>query len=331
MPMTMTPPRRRGAALAAVIVSVALVLAGCGGGGGSGSGGSSDNSSGAATATTRSVKADNGTVKVPANPKRVAVLVNAVLPYLNLGGKPVAVTDPGKTNLSDLTSTQRAAYKAATVVGTGTSDLDLEKLAALKPDVIVIGAPASTYAKLKNELTAIAPTVLLGFTSDWKFRTNALAEATNKIAANDKQRAHYNELVTQIEKKYGPTLNSAKVVEAYRTDNNSPGQFGINTSLCAEVVRDEGIVDFAPATPSVSFEQISSLAKYELILYNANIDGKPNAAMNSLLDAGAWKALPAVRAGHAQPVYCPWGRSFGYMSEYLEGLERALATLPNSE
>lgn len=323
--MSMTPPRRRTAALVTALLCAVLALTACGG-----NKTSADNASSGATSGTRQVKADNGTITVPADPKRVAVISNAVLPYLNLGGKPIAVTDPGSTNLSDLTSGQQAAYKAATVLGTGSSDLDIEKLAALKPDVIVIGVPVSTYAKLKDKLTAIAPTILLGFTSDWKFRTNALAEATNKINANNKQKAKYNELVAQIKQKYGETLKSAKVVEAYRTDSNSPGQFGINTSLCAEVVRDEGIVDFAPATTSVSFEQISSLAKYDLILYNAGIDGKPNDAMTPLMATEAWKALPAVQSGHAQPVYCPWGRSFGYMSQYLEGLDQALATLPKA-
>lgn len=323
--MTGIPPRRHTAALVTALASAALALTACGS-----NNTSTDNATSTAASGTRQVKADNGTIAVPADPQRVAVIANAVLPYLNLGGKPIAVTDPGSTNLSDLTSDQLAAYKAATVLGTGSSDLDMEKLAALKPDVIVVGLPVDTYAKLEGQLTAIAPTVELGFTSDWKFRTDALAEATNRVAANDKQKAQYDELVTQIKQKYGDKLKSAKVVEAYRTASNSPGQFGINTSLCAEVVRDEGIVDFASTKESVSFEQISSLATYDLILYNAGLDGKPNDAMSPLMATAAWKALPAVQSGHAQPVYCPWGRSFGYMSEYLQGLEQALATLPRA-
>ncbi len=41
---------------------------------------------------TRSVKADNGTIEVPADPQRVATIGNTSLPFIDLGGKPVGVT-----------------------------------------------------------------------------------------------------------------------------------------------------------------------------------------------------------------------------------------------
>lgn len=69
--------------MAAALLSVSLVLTACGGSGGDSAG---------AGGQTRKVEADNGTVEVPADPQRVAVLGNAVLPYLDLGGKPVGVT-----------------------------------------------------------------------------------------------------------------------------------------------------------------------------------------------------------------------------------------------
>jgi iron complex transport system substrate-binding protein len=144
---------------------------------------------------------------------------------------------------------------------------------------------------------------------------------------HEEQKARYDDLVTQIQQEYGDTLKTAKVVEAYRWDAEDAGKFSINGSLCAEVVRDEGIVDFAPTAFSVSFEQISNLAENDLVLYPASIDGKPSEAIAPVMAANAWKALPAVRSGQAQGIYCPWGRSFGFMAQYLEGLDRALATL----
>ena len=259
------------------------------------------------------------------------MLGNAVLPYLDLGGKPIAVTDLSGSALADLPSDQQVAYKAATNVGASGGETDYEKLATLKPDVIVIAVPESDHAKLKEKLASIAPTILLGYESDWKFRATALAEATNKIDTNDHQKAKYDDLITHIRQKYGEALKSRKIVEAYRWAGEDPGTFGINNSLCAEAVRDEGIVNFAPAVQSASFEQISSLAEYDLILYSAGVDGQPTEAIASLLKTNAWKALPAVQSGHARPIYCPWGRSFGFVAQYLEGLERALATLPKAE
>ena len=279
---------------------------------------------------TRQVEADNGTIEVPADPQRVAVLGNAVLPYLDLGGKPIAVTELSSSTLADLPSDQQAAYAAATNVGASGGETDLEKLATLTPDVIVLAAPDGDYEELKDKLNAIAPTVHLGFQSDWKFRATAIAEATNKSDVFNEQKARYNELVTQLQQEYGMILTGGKVVEAIRTDGSQPGMFNVNGSLCAEAARDEGIIDFAPYAET-SFEQIGSLAEYELILYSAGINGDPSEPMAALMEANAWKALPAVQSGHAQGVYCPWGRSYGFMAQYLEGLERALATLPKAE
>lgn len=320
--MTTTPLRRRGPALAAVLLSGAVVLTACG----------SDSDDAVEKASeTHSVKADNGMVEVPVAPQRVAVLGNAVLPYLDLGGEPIAVTDLDSSALADLPADQRAAYDAATNVGVNGGETDYEELATLKPDVIVIAVPESDYEKLENKLTSIAPAVLLGFDSDWKFRATALAEATNEMDAFTKQKASYDHLVGRIQREHGDALKTAKITEAYRWDAEEAAKFSINGSLCAEVVRDEGIVAFAPAAFSVSFERISSLAENDLVLFPASIDGKPSEAIVPVMETNAWKALPAVRSGHAQGIYCPWGRSFGFMAQYLEGLERALATLETKQ
>ncbi len=307
--------------MAAVLLNAALVLTACG----------SDGDKADQAGKTHGVEADNGTVEVPVDPQRVAVLGNAVLPYLDLGGEPIAVTDLDGGALADLPPDQRAAYDAATNVGVNGGEADYEKLATLKPDVIVIAAPESDYEKLDDKLTSIAPAVHLGFDSDWKFRATALAEATNEMDAFDEQKASYDDLVTEIRQEYGDTMRSAKITEAYRWDTEDAGKFSINGSLCAEVVRDEGIIDFAPAEFSVSFEQIGSLAESDLVLYPAGIDGEPSAAIAPVLETNAWKALPTVRSGHVQGIYCPWGRSFGFMAQYLEGLERALATLETQQ
>ncbi len=285
--MIMTPLRRRTAAMAAALLSVSLVLTACGGSGGDSAG---------AGGQTRKVEADNGTVEVPADPQRVAVLGNAVLPYLDLGGKPVGVTDVSSSALADLPPDQQAAFKAATNLGTTGGQADYEKLATLEPDLIVIAVPDSDYAKLAEKLTSIAPTVQLGFESDWKFRATALAEASNEMDAFNEQKADYDGLVATIRQKYGEALKSATVVETYRTAATEPGQFDINNSLCAEAVRDEGIVGFAPGA-TLSFEQISSLAEDDLILYSAGIDGRPSEAW-----LPCWRPTPGRRFRRCRPV-----------------------------
>lgn len=103
--MTMTSHRRRGAALAAVLLSTTLALTACG----SNSGDADD--SGDASAETRSVKADNGTIEVLADPQRVVSLGNTTLPLIDMGGKPVGVTEVGASTLGLIPDEQQATSR----------------------------------------------------------------------------------------------------------------------------------------------------------------------------------------------------------------------------
>lgn len=311
--------------LTAALLSTALILSACVGGATTVTP-TASNTSATTETETREVETDNGTVTVPANPQRVVVLVNAVLAYLDLGGTPVGVTEVGDTTLADLPAEQQAAYRAATNVASSSGEIDLEKIASLEPDVIIIQTGDSQFAEIGEELNSIAPTVFLGQASDWEFRVVAFATAGNLLDTMNAQKAKYDELLVTIKQDYADVLKTTKIAETYRGGWTEAGQFSLNQSLCAEVARDEGIFDFAESVP-MSFEQIGDLATYDLILYPATSEGQPTAGIQPLLETNAWKLLPAVEAGHAQGVYCPWGRSYGFMSQYLTGLEQALATL----
>ncbi len=325
--MTLTPLRRRGAALAAALLSAALLLTACG------SPAETPAASTSTTAGTREVKADYGvTAQVPADPQRVAVLHPAYVEmYLDLGGKPIAVTGLSDSELAELPSGQRAAHETATNVGLEGGEVDFEKLATLEPDVILTLTGEAGWKQTKDKLTSIAPTVPVDVTSTSDFQFTALAEATNTVDTLNKQKADFAERVAEIQREHSELLKSAKVVEAYRSDGEDPGTFNINSSMCAEVVLDEKVIDFAPSEYSLPFEQISKLADYDLILYDATSDGKPTNGSAALLKENAWKSLPAVKAGHAQPVYCGTWKTYGFMMQYLDGLEKALAALPRPE
>lgn len=316
----MTTMKRRAAALAAVLMSAALVLTACG------DSTASETDDTSTTTETREVETDNGTVTVPADPQRVVVLVNAVLAYLDLGGAPVGVTTVDDGTLADLPAEQQAAYREATDVASSSGEIDLEKVASLDPDVIIIQTGDSQFAEIGDELNSIAPTVFLGQASDWEFRVVAFASAGNLLDTMNEQKAKYDELLATIKEDYADVLDTAKIVETYRFASSESGQFAINQSLCAEVARDEGILDFEESE-AMSFEQIGDLASYDLILYPTTSEGQPTEGIQPLLETNAWKLLPAVEAGNAQGVYCPWGRSYGFMSQYLEGFQEALATL----
>lgn len=319
--MTMTPLRRRIAALAVVLLGASIVLTACG----------SDGDDSGDAGATRTIKADYGeTVEVPADPQRVAVLHPAFTEmFLDLGGKPVAVSGLSDSDLAELPSDQQAAYKAATTVDSASGDVDLEKLASVKPDVILDLTAQTQWEQTKEKLNAIAPTVPVdtGSKSDFQFAT--LAEATNTQDTLNKQKADFDTKVAALQSKYSDVLKSTKIVEA--TGGWDAGTYNINASMCAEVVIDEKVVDFVPSEYSVSFEQISKLADNNLILYVSNAEGQPTAESAALMAENAWSALPAVQSGHAQPVYCGTWKTYGFAMQYLDWLDKALATLPKPQ
>ncbi|MEZ5087314.1 MAG: ABC transporter substrate-binding protein [Tessaracoccus sp.] len=225
--MTKTPRLRRGVTVAAALLSATLAFTACGGTTEQAPSGAPSTASQTPTGDvtgaeeTRTVQADNGTVEVPANPQRVAVL-NLAAQYLDLGGEPIAVDGINETILADLSPEQQAAYNAATRVGDPGGDRDLEKLAGLEPDVIVMLEPESTWEEIGEKLTAIAPTVFIDMSSDSDAQLLALAEATNTVDALNAQIEQFEEKVAEIQEKHGEVLETAKVGEAYRWGSQAP-------------------------------------------------------------------------------------------------------------
>ncbi len=327
--MMMTARKRRITTLAALtraaLLSAALLFPAFG---------ASGDDSGAAAGATRTVEADNGPIEIPANPQRIATLGRATGSFLALGGKPIAVTVLRTGDLDALLEDQRAAYDAATNIGTNASEADLEKLASLKPDLIFISAPNSDFEQLKGKLEAIAPTILLGFHTDWKERVELLAKAVNKVDVLDKQKADYDEHVAAIRAKYAAIIASDRFVEVSRGTYSEPAVFILNGSLCTEVVRaDVGldIADLGEGGERRSYEQIGELADYDVILYPVDHEGNVTEAFRPMTETSAWQALPAVMSGRTVGVYCPQDRSYPGNSRYMESLDRGLAALPKSE
>ncbi|MFF7334001.1 ABC transporter substrate-binding protein [Streptomyces sp. NPDC008150] len=119
------------AAAVAVLAAVALLLTGCSSDSGSGSGSTDDAASGPWT-----FKDDQGkTVKLDHTPTRVAGLNDVLVSLMNYGVKPVASF--GYTSLADDHRFDGLDTKGITEVGTSFGEINLEKLAAAKPDVIV--------------------------------------------------------------------------------------------------------------------------------------------------------------------------------------------------
>jgi iron complex transport system substrate-binding protein len=326
-PMTMLPLRRRGAALAAAMLSAALVLTACG---------SNSEDSGNAAGETRTVEADNGTIEVPADPQRVAAIGNTSLPFIDLGGVPVGVTEISASELSLIPEEQRATFEAATNLGSSGGEVDLEKLASLKPDLILAQMPATDFEPIEEQLESIAPTVFFGLDADWKTLADGLAVAGNTTDALSGQKAEFADGVAKINETYREIIADTSFVTLDRWASSDPGTFAITHIGCDEIAKDEvglNLPDSADgsATETQSFEQIGDLSKYDVILYPVDAEGQATEPFAPVVETNAWKALPAVNSGHALGVLCPGSNSYGSVLQYLDSLDHALATLSTKE
>jgi iron complex transport system substrate-binding protein len=333
--MSDIPLRRRGAALAAALMSASLVLTACGGDGDD-SGVKAAETRSVKAAETRSVKAENGTVEVPVNPQRVVTIGNTNLPFIDLGGKPVGVTKASDSELGVLPEEQRTVYQAAEIIGGNGGEVDLEKLAGLKPDLILVQFHSSDWDKVGKRLEAIAPTVLWGLDTEWKAFADAIAEAGNVADALSRQKAEFKDKVAKIKATYGKIIDDTSFVDVSRGDWNDPGTFFIADIGCSEIARDDVGLDLPEAAEgkdplayeSLPFEQIGELSKYDVITYPVDAEGRPTELFVPVAETNTWKALPAVSSGRALGVFCPGNNSYGPVIRYLDSLAGALAALP---
>lgn len=349
--MTITPRTRRGTTLAAALFSATLAFAACSGTPGQTptQGGSATNAPSAATettsatseapSTTRKVEAANGTIEIPANPQRIVTIGNTDIPFIDLGGKPVGVTEVSESDLAVMSADQRAAYEAAEVIGTSGGEVDLEKLAALEPDLILVQFHADDWAKVGTQLETVAPTVLWGLDTEWKEFADAIAEAGNLTDSLSAQKTAFETKVAKIKETYGEIIDGSSFVDISRGSWNDPGTFYIADIGCSEIARDDIGLNLpeAPegedplAYESLPFEQLTSLSTYDVITYPVDAAGQPTEAFTPVIEANTWKALPAVDEGRALGVFCPGNNSYGTVLQYLDSLDAALATLPAKE
>jgi ABC-type Fe3+-hydroxamate transport system substrate-binding protein len=328
--MTTTPPRRRGAALTAAILSVTLVLTACGSA--DSAGGSGDNA-GAKSDETRTVKAGNGDIKIPAAPQRVVTIGNTDLPFIDMGGKPVGVTEVAESELSLLPADQRATFEKATKLG---QEVDLEKVASLKPDLIMVQIPDAEFEKIKQQLTSIAPTVFWSLDTEWKALAESLAEAGNVKDVLGKQKADFEGRVAKMKQTYADAIKNTKFVNLDRYSNSDPGTYVIADIGCVEIAQDDIGFNFPKAAAgsdplaytALPFEQIAKLSEYNVITYPADANGKVTEVFAPVVETNTWKALPTVQSGQALGVFCPGNNSYGAVLRYLDSLDKALATLP---
>ncbi|MEU6943122.1 ABC transporter substrate-binding protein, partial [Streptomyces rubiginosohelvolus] len=195
------------ARLLAFALVTALALTGC-----SASSSSDDGDKGSAAAKTRTVTTDYGTVKVPTAPKRVVVLNHALAGYLYDLDVPVRATIPedadGKGEFSPYWE-KEAKEDGTTFLPWSVDGFDLEAILALKPDLIVgggIGFPLFQAEKVYDDLSGIAPTVLVGKKlGDWRSQFSFLADDVfGKADVYKEHVAAYDQRIAEVKASITP-------------------------------------------------------------------------------------------------------------------------------
>ncbi|TWD82853.1 iron complex transport system substrate-binding protein [Kribbella amoyensis] len=271
----------------------------------------------------RTVKHALGETKLEKKPERIVVLDSGELDgVLALGLTPVGMaTTAGQSGVPSYLAGKAQGIQT---VG-GISELNLEAIANLKPDLI-LGSKLRAN-DLYDKLSAIAPTVMSirpGF--PWKEDFLLVADAVGEEAKATGLLNEYQKRANEVKGKVdgSPTISLVRF---------RPGEIRLygNKSFIGVIVKDIGlprpkVQDVEDLAVEVSQENIGQ-ADGDRIYYSSY--GKPETTDESkVVNGNLWKSLPAVKAGHVDRVDDEvWFLGLGPIGamDVLSDLEKLLA------
>ncbi|MEW9508927.1 Fe2+-enterobactin ABC transporter substrate-binding protein [Streptomyces bacillaris] len=302
------PGLRAGLKGAAVVAAGLLALTACGGGdGGSDASAKGEKSGDKAAAATRTVKHDAGTAeKVPAQPKRiVSVSVTMTGHLLALDAPVIASQATPPSVITDkqgfFTQWSDAAAQNSVKVAYQGFEPDVEKVLALKPDLIVgASSGAENAEKFYDKLSVVAPTLLYRHDDvSWQDLTARLGKdlglekrATEVVAAHDKRVGEVKAAIT-VPKQSAALVRDNQSAMTVFTPESAQGR--LLTSLGFTVLEPSagkgetqgGRSDFA----EFSQEKVADTAKDSSLLFVSHTPEEITAATARPV----WKDLPAVK------------------------------------
>ncbi|MEV6216560.1 ABC transporter substrate-binding protein [Nocardia sp. NPDC051833] len=203
------------AALAFLVLALVAVLTACG---------SSD--SGSADTGPREVPSAKGPVKVPADPQRIVVLNGNLAGYLYDLEATVVAADPRLLGVPNKPGEFPAGWaedakKQGTQAVPSGDNINLEFIAAQRPDLIIGGGqgyPGQQSVNAYDQLTAIAPTVLLPTeTTYWQDQLRFIAATVNKPAKVDTLIANYQAKLAEAKSKIKAPAGTTVVMQSIKS------------------------------------------------------------------------------------------------------------------
>ncbi|MFB4319864.1 ABC transporter substrate-binding protein [Actinomadura sp. 21ATH] len=316
------------------VLAVALALAaGCGSGSGE-SGGSGK---------TRTFAADNGSVTIPADPKRVVATGYAVPALIEADAALVGISS-WKRGLPMMTAEDRATYdKLTKIAGETAAETNYEAIAKAKPDLIVIGVPKPVLGDLDmNRLKSIAPVVAIGpsIPAAWRDLSRRQSDAAGRLQNFEARKAAYEKKAGELKAKYKDALAGLKFghVGGYGEASSGTFQREFAGSWGTNIATDAGVTYYGQVKKKTggsgdvsempSIEELpESLGEADVITYTLQPDGTPSASVKYVLDSKLWKNLPAVKAGKAYGYRYTEAATYASAIKTLEAVDQALAPL----
>lgn len=292
---------------------------------------------------TRQFKADNGTVEIPQDPKRVVATGYAVPTLIEAGAPLVGISSwqRGEPLMSD---EDRKTYdKLPRVAGETAAETNYDAIAEQDPDVIVIGVPKPIFDEIDVErLESIAPVVAVGpnVPSAWREVSRKQADAAGALDRFDQVKSEYDAKAGELKKKYSDVLPGLELahVGGYGEVENGNFQREFDGSWGTNVANDIGaeyygrVAEKGSGSRAVSeypsLEQLpSAMREAEAITYTVNADGSVPEAVKYVMDSGLWKNLPAVKKNMTFPVKYTEAATYGQAQRTLDALDETFAPL----
>lgn len=262
------------------------------------------------------IKHDFGETELKKEPKKIVILNNFYAEVLlPLGIMPVAATT-GQAGSKEFASFVKDEFTKANVVSVGWQKKpDLEKIAELEPDLILM----TVHQKdLYEKLSAIAPTV--GFVMDnekvWDFREPALkvAEIFNKKAEMEKLIADFDKKQDEFAKEVQTKYSKEKLVYLRVTEKDIRYYGYGRMGYLYDKYKFNRAQDF-PAErmyESINIEKLLELNPDLLIVQS----DKPELFDTKVKETPIWKEINAVKNNKVVFAdYSLWQLGFGLISQ----------------
>ncbi|GHE53314.1 hypothetical protein GCM10018785_23570 [Streptomyces longispororuber] len=325
---------RRSSALVGA-VALALAVTGCG----SSDGDKADSGKGG----TRVFAADNGKIKIPADPKRVVATGYAV-PAMIEAEAPLVGISSWKRGEPMMSKKDLATYKKLPkVAGEAASETNYEAVAEAEPDLIVIGVPAPVLGDIDvKRLESIAPVVAIGPTvpSAWRDLSRKQADAAGSLKTFDTVKEKYDAKAAGLAKKYEKALSGIEFghLGAYGEVAKGTFQREFGRSWGTNIAEDVGATYYGkvkkpgPGSRAVSeypsIEELpASLREADAITYTVNADGSVPPSVKYVMDSKLWKNLPAVKAKKTFPIRYTEAATYGQAMQTLDAIDTSFAPL----